>query len=253
MSIPAEEDFREVQRAFSAYLRDPENNPRPAGLPENRLSVYRYAVYANIERFLSDNFPRIKSFYTESAWETLVRDYIVRHRSDTVCFVELPKEFLEYLENIRDNAEDPPFLYELAHFEWLETLISADERKLAEYDKPSRDLLAGVPVINPLTQLLRYSYPVHELAPDNFPETEPEQATFIIAFRKKNNKFGFIDVNMLTARLVELLALNEEKSGREVLLQLAAEMGAEDVEAVVDGGADILDRLASDEVILGAS
>ena len=253
MSIPAEEDFREVQRAFSAYLRDPDNNPRPPGLPEKRLSVYRYAVYANIERSLSDNFPRIKSFYTESAWETLVRDYIVRHRSDTVCFVELPKEFLEYLENIRDNAEDPPFLYELAHFEWLETLISADERKLAEYDKLSRDLLAGVPVINPLTQSLRYSYPVHELAPDNFPETEPEQATFIIAFRKKNNKFGFIDVNMLTARLVELLALNEEKSGREVLLQLAAEMGAEDVEAVVVGGADILERLASDEVILGAS
>ena len=253
MSIPAKEDFREVQRAFSAYLRDPENNPRPAGLPDNRLSVYRYAVYANIERFLSDNFPRIKSFYTESAWENLVRDYIVRHRSETMCFVELPKEFLEYLENIRDNAEDPPFLYELAHFEWLETLISADDRKLPEYDTPSRDLLDGVPVINPLTQLLRYSYPVHELAPDNFPDAEPEQATFIIAFRKKNNRFGFTDVNMLTARLVELLALNQEKTGREILLDLATEMGAEDLEAIVDGGADILNRLASDEVILGVS
>ena len=251
MPASAEKNFREVQRAFSAYLRDPENNPRPAGLAENRLSVYRYAVYANIERFLTDNFPRIKSFYTEQAWEALVRDYIVRHRSETMCFVELPKEFLEYLENVRENDDDPPFLYELAHFEWLETLISADERKLPEDEILSGDLLEGVPLINPLTQLLRYSYPVHTVAPDNFPDAEPAQPTFIIAFRKKNNKFGFIDVNVLTARLIELLALNQNHTGREILVELAKETGAQDVQPIVDGGADILRRLESDEVILG--
>ena len=252
MPVPAKEDFKEVQRAFSAYLRDPDNNPRPQGLAENRLSVYRYAVYANIERFLSDNFPRLKMFYRESAWEALVRDYIVRHRSDTMCFVELPKEFLRYLEELREHEDDPPFLYELAHFEWLETLISADERKLPGEEQANGDLLDGIPILNPLTQLLRYTFPVHSLAPENYPTEEPAEPTFIIAYRKRNNKFGFIDGNILTARLVELLANNQGQSGRELLMTLATEMGAQDEDAILRSGADILHRLRSDEIILGA-
>ena len=252
MPTASEDNFREVQRAFTAYLRDPENNPRPDGVPENRLAVYRYAVYSNIEGFLADNFPRIKTFYSETEWESLVRDYIVRHTSHTMCFVDLPKEFLDYLENLRDNEDDPPFLYELAHFEWLETLISADERQLPTEEFAQDDLLDAVPVINPLTQLLRYSYPVHLVAPDNLPSAEPEAPSFIVAFRKKNHKFGYSEVNVLTARLVELLALNLDKTGREVLLDLAAEMGAEDVQSIVEGGASILERLLGDEIILGS-
>ncbi|MGR8947325.1 MAG: HvfC family RiPP maturation protein [Gammaproteobacteria bacterium] len=248
----AEQDFKKVQREFSAYLRDPENNPRPEGLPENRLAVYRHAVFINISRFLTDNFPRVKEFYSEQEWEALVRDYIVNHRSDTMCFVELPQEFLTYLEQVREDENDHAFLYELAHFEWLETLISADPRSNTEAQYDDAHLLNGVPVVNPLAQLLRYSYPVHTLSPQAFPKEEPPEPTFIVVFRKGNNKFGYIDVNILTARLIELLASNETKSGRQVLLDIAAEMGAPDQDAIVAGGAEILEKLLADEVILGA-
>ena len=252
MPDPTEQDFRKAQQEFSAYLRDPENNPRPQGLPENRLAVYRNAVFINIAQFLTDNFPRVKEFYDEPRWHSLVRDYIVKHRSDTMCFVELPQEFLTYLEQLREDDNDPPFLYELAHFEWLETLISADPRKLEEHEYADCDLLDAIPVLNPLAQLLRYSYPVHEVAPDNHPQVEPQEPTFIIGFRKRNNQFGYIDVNILTARLIELLASNETKTGREILIDIAAEMGVEDAEPIVTGGASILNNLLDDEVILGA-
>ena len=56
---------------------------------------------------------------------------------------------------------------------------------------------------------------------------------------------------MATARLIELLCANETSNGRELLATLAGEMGAEDVEAIVAGGADILRRLIQDEIILG--
>ena len=251
MSKTVEQDFRTVQREFSAYLRDPENNPRPHGLAENRLAVYRNAVFINIAQFLTDNFPRLKEFYDEGRWQSLVRDYIVKHRSDTMCFVDLPQEFLIYLEQVREDENDPPFLYELAHFEWLETLISADPRKIDDRQYTEGKLLDLVPVLNPVAQLLRYSYPVHEVAPDKQPQTEPQTPTFIIAFRKRNNKFGYIDINLLTARLIELLASNETKTGREILLAIATEMNADDHESVVAGGEDILDKLHADEVILG--
>ena len=46
----------------------------------------------------------------------MVRDYYVRHQSMTPLFVELPGEFLQYLEELRDDPGDPPFLLELAPF-----------------------------------------------------------------------------------------------------------------------------------------
>ena len=246
-----EKDFLAAQKAFSVYLRDPENHPKPEGLNPRRLAVYENAVFVNIAQFLTDNFPRTKEFFDESAWDELVRDYIVRHRSDTACFVDLPQEFLSYIENLRDVDTDPPFLYELAHFEWLETLVSTDERKLPDVSSTCADVLDGIPIINPLTTLVKYNYPVHRLTPDNPAEEAGDAPTFIVAFRKPNHQFGFIDVNMATARLVELLSANETSNGRQLLETLAGEMAAQDVEAIITGGADILRRLVEDDVILG--
>ncbi|MEM7467704.1 MAG: putative DNA-binding domain-containing protein [Pseudomonadota bacterium] len=246
-----EPDFQRAQREFSAYLRDPENNTPPPGLSEQRLAVYRHAVYANIEQFLNDNFPRVKSFYEDATWQELVRDYIVNHRSDTMCFVDLPLEFLAYLENSRECEIDPDFLYELAHFEWLETEVSADERVLPDREWPSGSLLENKPVLNPLTKILRYSYPVHAVTPTKYPESEPHEPTFIVACRQRNNKFKFITANVLTARLVELLSLHPDETGLNILTALAGEMGVADVNEIRAGGEDILEKLRADEIILG--
>ncbi len=246
-----EQDFLSAQKAFSAYLRDPQNQPKPEGLNERRVAVYENAVFVNIAQFLSDNFPRVKEFFDSQSWDELVRDYIVRHRSDTACFVDLPQEFLSYIENLRDEDTDPPFLYELAHFEWLETLLSTDERKLPEVSSRSEDVLGGIPIINPIATLVKYNYPVHRLSPENYASDIASDPTFIVAYRRPNHQFGFVDVNMATARLVELLGANETSNGRQLLEALAAEMGAQDVEAIVTGGADILKQLVQDEVILG--
>jgi uncharacterized protein len=251
MNEKPEDDFKSAQRLFSSYLRDPDNKPKPSNLNETRLSVYRNAVFANIEGFLSDNFPRVREFYDEQSWQALVRDYIVRHSSNTACFVELPLEFLSYIEHVRDDEIDPPFLYELAHFEWLETLISTDERKLPQVVSSGGDLLNGIPVFNPLVLLVRYSYPVHLTALHLTFSEIPEEPTFIVAFRRQNHQFGYRDVNMVTARLVELLSSAEALTGRQLLETLAAEIGAEDSDAIIAGGTDILMRLRDDEIILG--
>lgn len=246
------DDFQALQRQFSAYLRDPENQPKPVGLDESRLAVYRNAVFSNIEQFLTDNFPRVKEFFSETDWQTLVRDYIVNHRSDTNCFVELPREFLTYLEDVREVETDPLFLYELAHFEWLETLISADERLLPSVATAgAKEFLDTIPILNPLTQLLRYSFPVHQLSPTNWPQTTPDEPTFIAAYRRRDNKFGFLEINPATARLIELLVERENATCREILIQLAEEMAAADISGIITGGKQILSRLLENEVILG--
>jgi len=78
-----EQDFLSAQKAFSAYLRDPQNQPKPEGLNERRVAVYENAVFVNIAQFLRDNFTRVKEFFDIQSWDEFVRAYIVRHRSET--------------------------------------------------------------------------------------------------------------------------------------------------------------------------
>ena len=173
-----EPHFARLQRAFARHLRDPEHAPAPAGLEARRLALYRDAVYANSERFLADNFPRVRAVTNDEAWHAMVRDYLVRHVSWTAAFVELPREFLAYLAHARDDDEDPPYLGELAHFDWLETLVGADRADPAALScERDADLLAGTPVLNPTLRLVTYVYPVHAITADFRPDAPPATAT----------------------------------------------------------------------------
>lgn len=248
----AEPAFFSIQREFTRYLRDPDNNPAPPMLADDRLTVYSNAVIANMEVFMGDNFPLVKAVMANEDWLAMVRDYFLRHESKTSLFVELPGEFLKYLEVLRDDADDPSFLYELAHFELLENLVSTDERRIDEQLLDIQgDFMTAVPVMNPTTQLVRYMFPVHLIDRDNQPSEPPSEPTFIVAFRDRANRYGYIDLNPASARAVELLLSNEEQNGEQVMQTIARELKHPDVDAVVAGGHAILSRLAERDVVVG--
>lgn len=250
----AEPAFFRVQREFTRYLRDPDNVPAPASLEPERLAIYSNAVIANMDGFLSDNFPRVKAVMAASDWDAMVRDYFARHESKTPLFVELPAEFLKYLDELRDAPDDPPFLYELAHFDLLENLVSTDECRIDEgsVDREG-DLLSAVPVMNPTTRLVRYAFGVHAIDVENQPVAPPHAPTFIVAFRDRANRYGFMDVNAATARAIELLLADAGSSGEQVMRIIAEELNHPDIETLVTAGRAILVRLAERDVILGTS
>lgn len=254
MSIPAEAEFARLQREFAAYLRDPAHLAPPRQHEERRLAVYRYAVYANIERFMRDNYPRVRAVMDETPWQAMLRDYLVRHVSRATAFVDLPQEFLNYLEHQRDLPPALPFLYELAHFEWLETLVGADPRQL-NLDEVDRDgdLIAGVPVANPVMVMQTYRFPVHAINADYRPLAPPAQPTRIAAFRDTHAEYGFLDLNAAAARVLELIMAGEARSGREIFETVAAELGTADVAALIEAGATILARMIARDVILGTA
>ena len=249
-----EPSFIRIQREFAHYLRDPENVSPPASLPLERLAVYSNAVLHNMEMFIGDNFPRVKEMMEPATWAAMVKDYVRRYKTSTAVFVDLPAEFLAYLDDYRDDEDDPSFLYELAHFEYLENQVSTDERHLTDVRADrGGDLLNEVPVINPTTQLVRYTYPVHTLSPDELPIEAPPTPTFIVAFRDRQHQFGFIDLNPATARVVELLLSGATQTGEQLLRVVAAELHHSDVQALIAGGTQILQRLAARDVILGTA
>ena len=168
----------ELQRRFAAHLRDPATAPAPDGIEDRRLQVYRELFFDNMSSSLGGTFPVLRAILGTERWTTLVRDFYRDYRCQTPLFLEIPREFVEYLGDAREaRPNDPPFLYELAHYEWVELALAIDEHDLAALAAdPGGDLLAGVPVLSPLAWPLAYRFPVHRLGPDFQPaEARPSR------------------------------------------------------------------------------
>ncbi len=245
--------FQAVQRAFASHLRDPVRSPAPAGLEERRVGIYRELIFNNVESLLAGNFPVLHRLLPEDHWKGLVRDFFIRHRARTPLFTELAQEFLTFVhrERVGDPA-DPPFLLELAHYEWVELalLISEEEPDLTGLDE-NGDLLAGVPVLSPLAWPLSYRFPVHRITPDHQPQEPPAEPTHLVVYRNRAERVEFLETNAVTQRLLQLLAEGVDRSGREQLERIAAELQHPDPGQVVAFGAGLLDDLRARGIILG--
>ena len=249
----AMEDFRRQQYEFAAHLRNPDVNPAPEGIEERRLKVYRELFFNNVKNLLASTFPVLSGILDDERWSRLAREFFQHHVSHTPIFMEIPQEFLHWMrEEMRDPERWPAFMAELAHYEWVELALMTDTSDINAVDvDPDGNLLEGVPVVSPLAWPLAYGFPVHRISRDFQPEEPGEQPTFIVVYRKRNDEVGFTEINAVTARLLELMQENESKSTRELLEQVAGEMGHENPEAVIRGGMDIIAGLQQQDIVLG--
>lgn len=249
-----EQAFIRKQYEFAGHIRDPENRPAPPDVEDRRMAVYRSLFYKSIEGFISGGFPVLRKLYDDGQWETLVRRFIAAHRCQSPYFLDISREFISFLEQThRPRDCDPPFMLELAHYEWVELAltVSDDTPEMKGIDA-NGDLLAGHPVVSPLAWPLSYVWPVHELGPDNRPDTPPEQPTHIVVFRDRNDRIRFTLINPVTARLLGLLKEDGTRSGRSALEQIAGELNHPRPEVVVKGGLQALEQLKSQGIVLGA-
>jgi len=248
-----DERLEELQRRFAAHLRDPSAAPAPSGIEERRLQVYRELFFDNMSSSLAGTFPVLHEVLGGDRWATLVRDFYRDYRCHTPLFLEIPREFVDYLADAREaQSGDPPFLYELAHYEWVELALAIDEHDLtAAAADPGGDLLDGVPVLSPLAWPLAYRFPVHRLCPEYQPAKPPDEPSFYIARRDRNDQVGVIQVNAVTLRLVERLGECPDLTGAAHLAALADEIPQLDRSSVLAGGAEALREMLEVDVVLG--
>lgn len=245
--------LRVQQEAMTAYLRDPEHNPPPQGLEGRGGGVYRELIYNNLAGFLANNFPVLRRILGDEDWDALVADFLGEHRAKTPYFLEIGRELLDYLAEERTpRPGDPPFLWELAHYEWVELALWVAEEEIPSAGvDPAGDLVRERPVVSPLAWLLRYRFPVHRIGPAFQPGTPPEEPTFLVVYRDRTDAVGFLEVNAVTARLLELLRAGEGVSGEDLLRRIAGEIGHPQLDQVVTAGADILADLRARDIIAG--
>jgi len=185
-----------------------------------------------------------------AAWAALVRGFLARHRSHTPLFTELGREFIGFLES--DGGIDPmrPWLAELAHYEWAELGLQLSDAVSPPHD-PDGDLLDGVPVLSPLAWALAYRWPVHQVGPGFEPVEPPADPTLVLLRREADGRVHFSMLSPLLFRLLELVGVNEDRSGHELLSQLAGEAGQSDFDAFVEQARPMLQRLHHEGVLPG--
>jgi hypothetical protein len=247
MKSVATSPLHEAQFTMANFLRNPQSMPAPEGIEPRRLKIYQDLVYNNIEGFISSGFPVLRSLYADAQWHDLVGDFIDSHRCHTPYFLEISQEFLRYLTQDRDdNASDPPFLAELAHYEWVELALDVSEQSIDTMgclQQPLEEII----VLSPLAWLLSYQFPVHRIG-QSFQPDETGEPTFLVVYRDREDDVRFMELNSATARLVELLRDNTSGTGKEVLSQLAGELNMS-IDVVLGFGGELLAELAEQSII----
>lgn len=249
MSAPS---LRESQLALARHLRNPEGVPGPAAVEPRRLKIYQDLVYRNIEGFISGGFPVLRSLYSDLEWHSLVRTFIEAHHCRTPYFLEISQEFLQYLlEEHRMRDCDPPFIAELAHYEWVELALDVSEETLPELPAFAGDVTSAVLCLSPLAWSLSYRFPVHRIGPACRPR-EPGETCYLVVYRDRGDTVRFMELNAATARLLELFRGNPGLTVGDLLCRLAAELGRAE-QPVLEFGVGQVEQLLEQSILVPAA
>jgi hypothetical protein len=248
--------FQQYQRAFTAHIRDPLNQPRPKNVVAKRMGVYTEIVFNNLFESVSACFPVAQKVMGKRAWLKLVRDFFREHSATTPIFRKIPEEFLAYLSSVNLLTTDtvPPYLASLCHYEWVELLVSTMQDTSDEMVTGNRtinvagDLLVNQPAFTPTMQLLNYEYAVQKISPRY--KAKEKVNTQLLVYRNAEYEVKFVELNAVTYKLIELLQ-QEDTTSEQALTMIANELGHSQSESVIQFGLEILNELRNQGVILG--
>lgn len=244
-----EPKFIQVQYEFAGHIKNPNMVDQPLDVDDRHMAIYRDLFFNNVMGFLTGAFPVLAEIVGEVRWKEIGREFFSQHNNQTPYFLEISREFLCYLEQEYCPKEgDPVYIYELAHYEWLELYVDVEPEGVIEPYDQKGDVLEGIPIASPIVEGFLYQYPVHEISIENaFPE--PKQSVLIV-YRKRDDSVGFIESNPFTLNLLELLKKNTLK-GELLLKQLLLQSGLSDNKAAYQGGIEILKQWQDLGIIVG--
>ncbi|MBL6987094.1 MAG: putative DNA-binding domain-containing protein [Methylobacter sp.] len=242
--------FQSVQRQFLAHLRNPEQQPLPAGFAKQGADIYIDLLYNKFNDSLTACFPVTYAVLGESAWQRLLGDFIAEHRCLSPYYRQIPDEFMLYLQNERRAIDDLPFLPELAHFEWIELVLSITEADAVVAETLlDTHILDAVLVFAPVMKLLYYVWPVQQINRTYQPDEPSSIATHILGFRDTADQVQFISLNSATASL--LMHLQNGHTATQVLQELGKDLKTSELSNLMLFGKNILADLHRQGVIIG--
>lgn len=246
--------FQGYQLAFTAYLRDPQHQPKPKKAVARGLAVYQEIVFNNLFESISACFPVAQKVLGKRVWLNLVRSFLREHSANTPIFREIPEEFLSFLliKTGLMGTNLPAYLFSLCHYEWIELAISTRVVSVLAPNvsevKSAKDLLKYQPVFTPTMQLLNYEYAVQKISPRN--KSEEQVSTQLLVYRDAEFSVKFVELNAVTYRLIELLQ-QKNNTGEQALTLIAEELNHPQTEVIIQFGLTILEDLTRQGIVVG--
>jgi hypothetical protein len=247
----AKRSLFDQQSNMGLYLRDPEHCAPPPEMDPKRAQVYRDLVFANLSTLISGTFPVLVQILGDKRWRALVRIFLRDYRAHTPKFGEIAEEFVEFLASGPEALADgswPPFMVELAHYEWVEMALQQSE---AEPLSPGdADPLLDRPLqVSPLAWPLAYAWPVQLVGPDYQPDVPPDQPTLLLVRRAEDWSVKFSALTPLAWRLLQRIDEFPELSARAQLQGLAQEAGTSGSQEFFDNGLALLRQMHGEGVV----
>lgn len=250
-------DFQKMQYQLAAHIRDPENAFYQADRDINganaievrRLQIYEKLFFNNLFEFFSNQFPVLFQVLGAQRWQEITREYLQKHRSRTPLFHELGQEFLLFLQEEFEPIEsDPPFLLEMAHYEWVELAVSIEPKEGIQNDLPLQASLDACYRLSPLAWPLIYEWPVNQISEAFQPQQKPELPTTLLVLRDEEGQVQFLALSPVLYEMIQMIAHEPESSVREHLQNLAEHIG-QPVEMLEGFALEILEDLLAQNII----
>lgn len=234
-------EFSEVQQAFIRYIKDP-SQPLPPGTQRERMQVYRELFFNNVMGFVSNGFPVLKTLYSDNAWHDLVQAFFNQHDCQSPIFIDIAKEFLDYLQTEHQVTHaDPVFMLALAHYEWLELAVAVaeitpDEAPLSQgaldalTQMRAIEAVSGDPVLNTQAHLClastakvaQYHYEVQRISMDYQPTEPLDSPVFFCIYQDEDCDVCFLQLNPLSAQVLAFLDANRDDAEQANINALVA-------------------------------
>jgi hypothetical protein len=247
----AKRTLHEQQNSMGRYLRDPERYAPPPEMDPARAQVYRDLVFANLSSLISGTFPVLVKILGDEQWRALVRMFLRDYRAHTPKFGEIAEEFIDFLASeppALAAGKWPPFMVELAHYEWVEMALQQSEAE--PLPRGDADGLLNRPLqVSPLAWPLAYAWPVQRVGPDYLPDVMPDQPTLLLVRRDLDFSVKFSELSPLAFRLLQRIEAFPGQTGLTQLQGLAAEAGMTESVAFMDSGLGLLQQMQGEGVV----
>lgn len=243
--------FETTQLRFTERVRHRAGVALPADLPTQRVAVYERLVHSNIAGFLRASFPVLHRIIPEQRWAQLAAAFVGGHACASPYFHEIGLQFIQWLQDGYEAApDDPAFLLELAHYEWVELALD-----IAEQEPPPAAVSAielSTPVIwSELAWPLAYQWPVQLIGEGYTQSAPPSQPTVLLVWRDRVDTVRFMQLTPFAWQLAGALR-DSGGSLAERLPALAERCGLADDDSLREGSLKLV-RDWADAGILGAA
>ncbi|QYJ80621.1 HvfC family RiPP maturation protein [Shewanella acanthi] len=199
-------DFKAHQQVFMDYIRNPEN-PLPKGIAFERMQVYRELFFNNVFGFVSNGFPVLKSLYSANQWLDLVQAFFSQHDCQSPIFIDIAGEFLHFLQfEYQQKEDDPQFMLELAHYEWLELVVATAKAEPKTQSTTPRDIKTAILSFSISARVAQYHYPVHQISPDFRPSAPLSSPVFFCLYQDEDCDVTFLQLTPLSAQVLGYIA-----------------------------------------------